>query len=49
MRELEGLLADPEVYHDGPRAKALVGEYERLRAEVESLWQRFGELGAGRN
>jgi len=49
MRELEGLLAEPEVYHDGPRAKQLVGEYERVRAEVESLWQRFGELGAGRS
>jgi len=38
-------LADPEIYHDGTRAKELVGEYERLRAEVESLWQRLAELG----
>ncbi len=42
--ELERQLADPEVYHDGARAKELVGEYERLRAELESLWQRIGEL-----
>jgi len=41
---LEQQLADPEVYHDGTRAKELVGEYERLRAELESLWQRIGEL-----
>jgi len=44
LRTLEALLADPEVYHDGARAKELIGEYERLRAEVESLWQRLGEL-----
>jgi ATP-binding cassette subfamily F protein 3 len=44
MKGLEQELADPEIYHDGPRAKALVAEYERLRAELESLWQRIGEL-----
>jgi ATP-binding cassette subfamily F protein 3 len=44
IRILELQLADPEVYHDGPRAKSLVTEYERLRAELESLWQRIGEL-----
>jgi len=44
IRLLEGQLSDPEVYHDGPRAKELVGEYERLRAELDSLWQRIGEL-----
>ena len=44
MKELESQLADPEVYADGARARALVGEYEKLRAEVESLWQRLGEL-----
>jgi ATP-binding cassette subfamily F protein 3 len=41
---LEGQLADPEVYHDGERARGLVTEYERLRAELESLWQRMSEL-----
>jgi ATP-binding cassette subfamily F protein 3 len=44
MKELETLLADPGVYHDGERARGLVGEYERLRAEVESLWQRLAGL-----
>jgi len=44
MRELESQLADPEVYQDGSRARDLVTRYERLRAEVESLWQRLGEL-----
>jgi hypothetical protein len=38
------LLADPEVYADGARMKTLVTDYERVRAEVESLWQRLGEL-----
>ncbi|MCC6349188.1 MAG: ABC-F family ATP-binding cassette domain-containing protein [Candidatus Eisenbacteria bacterium] len=45
IRELENQLADPELYHDASRSKSLVGEYERLRAEVDSLWQRLGELG----
>jgi ATP-binding cassette subfamily F protein 3 len=44
MRELEGQLADPEVYQDGARTRDLVTRYERLRAEVESLWQKLGEL-----
>jgi len=44
VRALEAQLADPEVYHDGTRAKQLVGEYESLRAELDSLWQRMAEL-----
>jgi ATP-binding cassette, subfamily F, member 3 len=44
VRALESQLADPDVYHDGARAKELVTEYERLRAELESLWQRMAEL-----
>ncbi len=44
LRELEAQLADPDVYQDGARARDLVTRYERLRAEVESLWQRLGEL-----
>jgi ATP-binding cassette subfamily F protein 3 len=44
LRTLESQLADPEVYHDGSRARDLVSEYERLRAEIESLWQRLTEL-----
>jgi ATP-binding cassette, subfamily F, member 3 len=45
VREIEALLADPEIYHDGERARELVTGYERLRAELESLWQRMAELG----
>jgi ATP-binding cassette subfamily F protein 3 len=45
MKALEAPLADPELYHDAARSKSLVQEYETLRAEVESLWQRLGELG----
>jgi ATP-binding cassette, subfamily F, member 3 len=44
MKKLEFLLADPGVYQDGVRARELVTTYERLRSEVESLWQRLGEL-----
>ncbi|OGF22483.1 MAG: hypothetical protein A2V63_11955 [Candidatus Eisenbacteria bacterium RBG_19FT_COMBO_70_11] len=44
LRELEVELADPEVYHDGARARERIAEFERLRAEIESLWQRLGEL-----
>jgi len=35
---------DPEIYRDGPRAKDLLAEYERLRSENESLWQKLQEL-----
>ena len=44
VRELESQLADPEVYGDGARAKQLVSEYERLRVELESLWQKLAML-----
>jgi ATP-binding cassette subfamily F protein 3 len=45
IRELERALADPDIYHDGGRARDLIAEYECLRAEVDSLWQRLAELG----
>jgi ATP-binding cassette subfamily F protein 3 len=45
LAELEVQLADPEVYHDVARSKDLVAEFERVRAEMESLWQRLAELG----
>jgi ATP-binding cassette subfamily F protein 3 len=44
VRELETQLADPGVYQDAARSKELVAEYERVRTEVESLWQRLAEL-----
>jgi len=45
MKALEAQLADPELYHDAARSRALVGEYETLRVEVESLWQKLADLG----
>jgi ATP-binding cassette, subfamily F, member 3 len=44
VRELETKLADPEIYRDGPRAKELLAEYDRLRGEIESLWERLSAL-----
>jgi ATP-binding cassette subfamily F protein 3 len=45
VKELEALLADPDLYHDVQRSKDIVAEYERTRAEIESLWERVAELG----
>jgi ATP-binding cassette subfamily F protein 3 len=44
LGEIERQLADPDVYHDGERARQLIADYERLKAEVDSLWQRLAEL-----
>ncbi len=44
LRELEAQLADSDVYRDGARARELLGEYERLCTEVESMWQRLAEF-----
>jgi len=44
VRELEAQLADPDVYRDGAKARELLAEYERLRGEIESLWERISEL-----
>ena len=44
IKEVEILLADPEVYADGARSKDLVKRYEALKAELESLWEQLGEL-----
>ena len=45
VQALEAQLIDPELYHDAARSQAIVEEYDRVRAELESLWQRLGELG----
>lgn len=45
VKALEDQLADPELYHDVARSKDLVAEYERVRAELESMWERLAELG----
>jgi ATPase subunit of ABC transporter with duplicated ATPase domains len=45
VKVLEAQLADPTVYSDPSRSKELVGEYDRLRTELESLWQKLEMLG----
>ena len=45
VKELELVLADPELYHDAARSKGIVAEYEKTRAELESLWEKLAELG----
>jgi uncharacterized coiled-coil protein SlyX len=45
VKELELVLADPELYHDAARSKGIVAEYEKMRAELESLWEKLTELG----
>ncbi len=42
---LETALADPELYHDAARSKAQVTEYDRLRAELEALYDGLTRLG----
>jgi ATP-binding cassette subfamily F protein 3 len=44
LKAVEAQLADPEVYADGARSKDLVKRYERLKAELELLWDQLGEL-----
>jgi len=45
LRDLEAALADPALYHDVARSKDVVAEYERLRAELDSLWERMAGMG----
>ncbi len=45
IAELEIALADPDVYQDGERSRSLVSEYERIRSELEALWQGLESLG----
>ena len=45
VRELEARLADPALYHDVARSRDIVAEYDRVRAELESMWHRLAELG----
>lgn len=41
--EVETLLADPKIYADGEQARALVMEYQRLRDELDALYEGYGE------
>ncbi len=42
--EIETELATPEVYANGEKSRDLMREYERVRAEIASLWDRLGTL-----
>ena len=44
-KALEDQLADPDLYNDLARSRDIVAEYERVRAELESMWERLAELG----
>jgi ATP-binding cassette subfamily F protein 3 len=44
LKEVEAQLTDPGVFADGPRSKELVKRYETLKRELESLWEKLGEL-----
>jgi len=45
LKAIEMELADPEVYADGGRSKTLIIEYEKLKTELASLWQKLEMLG----
>ena len=45
LKAIETDLADPEVYADGGRSKTLIAEYEKLKTELASLWQKLEMLG----
>ena len=45
VKAIETELADPGVYADGGRSKTLIAEYETLKTELASLWQKLEMLG----
>jgi ATP-binding cassette, subfamily F, member 3 len=44
VKAVEAELADPAVYAEGTRTRDLLARYESLKAQVDSLWQKLGEL-----
>jgi ATP-binding cassette subfamily F protein 3 len=44
LKQVEAALADPGVYADGARAKALLARYEAVKRDVDALWARLAEL-----
>ena len=44
LKGVEQELADPLVYSDRERARALLERYERVKGEVDSLWKQLAEL-----
>jgi len=45
LKAIEAQLADPDVYANVARSKELIGEYDRLKTELASLWQKLEMLG----
>ncbi|MEO5618215.1 MAG: ABC transporter C-terminal domain-containing protein, partial [Candidatus Eisenbacteria bacterium] len=45
MKAIEAELADPDVYANVARSKGLIGEYDKLKTELTSLWQKLEMLG----
>jgi ATP-binding cassette subfamily F protein 3 len=45
-KEVEGLLADSKIYADGEQARTLVMEYQRLRDELDALYELYEEKEA---
>ena len=43
--EIETELATPEVYANGEKSRELLREYDRVRAEVASMYDRLGGVG----
>ena len=44
--KMETLLADPELYRDGERARRAVAKHESLCKNVQKLYERWGEVEA---
>lgn len=44
LAELEGLMADPELYNDPDRWKQVSSEHQQLRTEIDSLYSRWEQL-----
>ena len=42
-KEVETLLADSKIYADGEQARTLVMEYQRLRDELDALYEAYEE------
>ena len=44
LKEVEALLADPDVYADAARTKELLERYESAKRDVDGLWAALAEL-----
>jgi ATP-binding cassette subfamily F protein 3 len=47
LQDLETLMADPELYREGERARDLVSRHKSLRRELQDLYDEWVELGDG--